>query len=875
MNCNSDRHPKGASCFNQKTTTFLPLIQPRIVLKKLFFIACGMFVAVFAQAQNTDSIPVFSYAEPKDYEIGGITITGASYSDDNAIIGVSGLKVGDKVRLPGPAIQKAIKALWKLRLFTDVQVYKERIIGDVVFLTIAVQERPRLSGHTFDGAKKGVHDDLNEKLDRFLLKGGIVTENTKVNAAEAIEGYYIEKGFLDANVEVEELVDTVRINSVRLVFHVDRGPKIKIENIVFNGVENMKEKKLMKEMKNTKQKKRLFAASKFVRSEFETDKESILAYFNKNGYRDARILGDSTWRTEDGELMLAINVEEGNRYYFRDIRWKGNSLYESEYLSEVLGIKKGDIYNQELLETRLKFSQDGRDVSTLYMDDGYLFFSVDPIEVAITEDSIDLELRMFEGPQATIDKVIINGNDRTHEHVVRRELRTLPAAKFSRSDIIRSQREIVNLGYFNPENLNINTPVNPQRGTVDIEYGVEERPSDQLELSAGWGGNRRVIGTLGVSFNNFSMRNIFKKSAWRPLPQGDGQRLSIRGQTNGDFFQSYNVSLTEPWLGGKKPTSLTVAGFYNRFAFGLRNTLSYQRFNIVQGSVSVGTRLKWPDDNFISSTAINVQTLYLNNWARGLFRTDNGDVVVDGNYNNFSIKQTFARNTINDPLFPKEGSLISLSVQFTPPYSLFNKNRDYADEPTNERFRFLEYHKWRFDAEWYATLVGKLVFKAQAKIGMLGYYNKDIGTSPFERFQLGGDGINNQQFGFAGVDIISMRGYEIEDLENNRENPALANSPTLSTPIFDKFTMELRYPLSLNPTSTIYVLAFVQGGNAWREFRDFNPFDVKRSAGLGLRVFLPMFGTLGFDYGIGFDKGGPRTLQNLGDFNIILGFEPE
>ena len=335
------------------------------------------------------------------------------------------------------------------------------------------------------------------------------------------------------------------------------------------------------------------------------------------------------------------------------------------------------------------------------------------------------------------------------------------------------------------------------------------------------------------------------------------------------------MSLTEPWLGGKKPTSLTVAGFYNRFAFGLRNTLSYQRFNIVQGSVSVGTRLKWPDDNFISSTAINVQTLYLNNWARGLFRTDNGDVVVDGNYNNFSIKQTFARNTINDPLFPKEGSLISLSVQFTPPYSLFNKNRDYADEPTNERFRFLEYHKWRFDAEWYATLVGKLVFKAQAKIGMLGYYNKDIGTSPFERFQLGGDGINNQQFGFAGVDIISMRGYEIEDLENNRENPALANSPTLSTPIFDKFTMELRYPLSLNPTSTIYVLAFVQGGNAWREFRDFNPFDVKRSAGLGLRVFLPMFGTLGFDYGIGFDKGGPRTLQNLGDFNIILGFEPE
>ncbi len=868
-------HPQGYLFFNKFKTDFLPVIQSQSVLKKIFVLACFIFAAGMTQAQDADSIPVFSYAEPKDYEIGGITITGASYSDDNAIIGVSGLKVGDKIRLPGPAIQKAIKALWKLRLFTDVQIFKERIIGDVVFLQVAVQERPRLSGHTFVGNKKGDHDDLNEKLDRFLLKGGIVTENIKANASEAIEGFYIEKGFLDAKATAEEIQDSVRINSVRLVFNVDKGPKVKVEDIVFNGVESLKEKKLRKEMKNTKRKKRLFASSKFIGSQFEEDKESIITYYNNNGYRDARILGDSTWRTEDGELMLAINIEEGNRYYFRDIKWKGNSLYESEYLSEVLGIKKGDVYNQELLQTRLSFSQDGRDISTLYMDDGYLFFSVDPIEVAITEDSIDLELRMFEGPQATIDKVVITGNDRTHEHVVRRELRTLPAAKFSRSDIMRSQREIVNLGYFNPENLSINTPVNPQRGTVDIEYGVEERPSDQLELSAGWGGNRRVIGTLGVSFNNFSMRNIFNKSAWRPLPQGDGQRLSIRAQTNGDFYQSYNVSLTEPWLGGKKPTSLTVAGFYNRFAFGYRNTSTYQRFNIVQGSVSLGTRLKWPDDNFISSTAINIQTLYLNNWARGLFRTDDGDVVVDGNYNNFSIKQTFARNTINDPLFPKEGSLISLSVQFTPPYSLFNKDRNYADEPTTERFRFLEYHKWRFDAEWYATLVGKLVFKAQAKIGMLGYYNKDVGTSPFERFQLGGDGINNQQFGFAGVDIISMRGYEIADLENNRENPAQANSPTLSTPVFDKFTVELRYPLSLNPTSTIYVLAFAQGGNAWREFRDFNPFDFKRSAGIGLRVFLPMFGTLGFDYGIGFDKTGARTLQNLGDFNIVLGFEPE
>jgi outer membrane protein insertion porin family len=388
-------------------------------------------------------------------------------------------------------------------------------------------------------------------------------------------------------------------------------------------------------------------------------------------------------------------------------------------------------------------------VSSLYLDNGYLFFQVDPVEVAIVGDSIDLELRIFEGPQATIDKVIITGNNRTHEHVARRELRTLPGEKFSRSDIIRSQRELVALGYFNPENLGINTPVNPQRGTVDIEYAVEEKPSDQLELSAGWGGQRRVIGTLGVSFNNFSLRNIFNKEAWRPLPMGDGQRLSLRAQTNGDFFQSYNVSFTEPWLGGKKPNSFTVAGFFNRFAFGTRNTSSYQTFTIKQASVSLGTRLKWPDDNFVSSTALNIQTLSLNNWLQGLFRTDDGGVVSSGSYNNFSIKQTIARSTVSDPIFPRNGSTISLSVQFTPPYSLFN-NTDYSEQPVEERFRWLEYHKWRFDAEWYTPIAGKLVLKAQAKIGLLGFYNRSIGTSPFERFQLGGDGINNQQFGFAG-----------------------------------------------------------------------------------------------------------------------------
>jgi outer membrane protein insertion porin family len=840
-------------------------------MRLIVLFSCCLLLSVFSFAQETDSIGVFEYAQPKDYEIGGIKVLGANFSDDNAIIGVSGLKVGDKIRIPGPDIQKAIKALWRLRLFTDVQLIMEKTIGDVIFLELKVQERPRLSRHSYQGVKKSYHDDLNEAINKYLLKGGIVTENVKVNAAEEIKAFFVEKGYLDTRVRVDEIKDTIRQNSVRLVFDVNRGKKVKIQNIVFTGNDNVMDRKLRKQMDNTKRKRKIFTGSKLIQKDYEDDKKNIVNYYNTLGFRDARVLSDSIWREEDGDMMIQINVEEGDRYFFRNIAWKGNSIYDTQTLTDVLGITAGDVYNQELLETRLRFSQDGRDVSTLYMDNGYLFFQVDPIEVAIDEDSIDLEIRIFEGPQASIDKVVIKGNDRTHEHVVRRELRTRPAAKFSRSDIIRSQREIINLGYFNPEALGINTPVNPQRGSVDIEYAVEEKPSDQLELSAGWGGNRRVIGTLGVSFNNFSLRNIFNKSAWHPLPQGDGQRLSLRAQTNGDFFQSYNISFTEPWLGGKKPNSFTVSGFYNRFAFGQRGTTTYQSFNIIQGSVSLGTRLKWPDDNFVSSTAINIQTLSLNNWARGLFQDSDGNLVSEGNYNNFSIKQTIARTTINDPIFPKNGSRISLSVQLTPPYSWFN-NRNYSDLPASERFRWLEYHKWRFDAEWYTPIAGDLILKAQAKIGMLGFYNSGIGTSPFERFQLGGDGINNQQFGFAGVDIISLRGYDVSDLEANIDPQTGGQA---STPVFDKFTVELRYPLSLNPSSTIYVLAFAQGGNAWRSFRDFNPFDLKRSVGIGLRVFLPMFGVLGFDYGLGFDKPGDLPFNELGRFNIVLGFEPE
>lgn len=842
-------------------------------MRRVIFALLLITLSVEMIGQTTDATPVYEYGTPGEYEIGGIKVSGAEYSDDNAVIGVSGLKVGDKIRVPGPDIQQAIKKLWKLRLFTDVQILKEKTIGDVIFLEILVQERPRLSKHSFKGVKKSKHDDLNDEVNKFILKGGIVTENVKANAADAIEKYFIGKGYLDAAVTVSEFKDSARINAVGLTFNVDKGPRIKIADIIFTGNENIIARKLRKQMENTKRKKRIFSSSKFIKPDYTADKNSIIAYYNTIGYRDARILSDSTWRNEKGQLMLQINLEEGNRYHFRDIAWKGNSIHTDERLQTVLGINSGDIYNQELLSTRLSFSQDGRDVSTLYMDDGYLFFQVDPVEVAIDGDSIDLEIRIFEGPQATIDKVIIKGNDRTHEHVIRRELRTLPGQKFSRTDIIRSQRQIMNLGYFNPETLGINTPVNPQRGTVDIEYALEERPSDQLELSAGWGGYQGVIGTLGVSFNNFALRNMFKKNAWRPVPMGDGQRLSLRAQSNGRFYQSYNISFTEPWLGGKKANSLTVGGYYNRITNGTQGLSTFGSFEILNGSISLGTRLNWPDDNFISSTAINIQTIKLNNYFGG-FTTDEGEYVSEGNFNNFSITQTFARSTVNDPIFPREGSTFSVSLQFTPPYSLFS-DKNYNDLPAADRFKWLEYHKWKINADWYAPLGEKFVIKASMKFGFLGKYNSDLGTSPFERFQIGGDGINNQQFSFTGVDIISLRGYEVSDLENN-----VLNGSNAATPLYDKFTVELRYPISLNPSSTIYVLAFAQGGNSWRNIRDFNPFDIKRSAGMGLRVFLPMFGLLGFDYGFGFDKdlntsNDTSKFQAAGKFSIILGFEPE
>lgn len=868
-------------------------------LKNALLLLIILISAGLRLSAQSDTLDIIDYAERQEYEIGGITIEGAETRDRNAIKSIAGFIEGDKITIPGSDIPKAIKALMRLKLFEDVQIIQERIDGNVIFLKIILVERPTLARFSYKGVKRSHHDDLNDIVRTILNKGGIVTDAQKDLAKAKIRDHYLDRGRYDAKVTIEEYDDELTPNAVRLVFNIDEGDRVKVDDITFSGNEVESDRKLRKKMKNTKRKCTWFRKSKLIQDEYEEDKEAIISFYNNMGFRDARIVEDSMWRVEEtGNVRIHIDIVEGSRYYFRNIAWKGNSLYTDEQLSNILGINKGDPYNPEMLQSRLSYSLDGRDVSTLYMDDGYLFFQVDPVEIAVENDSIDIEMRIFEGPQAVIDRVTIAGNDRTNEHVIRRELRTRPGQKFSRSDIIRSQREIINLGYFNPEALGINTPVNPERGTVDIEYTVEERPADQLELSAGYGGYSGLIGTLGVTFNNFSIANIKDRKTWNPLPQGDGQKLSLRLQSNSRFFRSFNFTFTEPWLGGKRPNSLTVGAVHSSIDY---STVGRGQLSITRAFAGLGTQLKWPDDFFSTSTTLNLERINLTNYNDfdfSVLEQGRRVYITDGSFNNFSVTQALTRSSISDPLYPRRGSRVSLSLQLTPPWSLIRgeESTEITDDevadlvqqlreergpgypPTQgdienlvnsarnaKKFKWLEYHKWKFDTEWYFNLVDKLVFKAEAKMGFLGGYRGSLGAPPFERFSLGGDGLSNANNQLTGVDIISLRGYETTDINGN--NPAT---------IYDKFTLELRYPLSLNPNSTIYVKTFLQGGNAWSSFRDFRPYDMKKSVGVGMRVFLPMFGLLGFDYGIGFDQNIPGgSLSDYAKFNIVLGFEPE
>lgn len=862
----------------------------------------------FAQAQ-TDSIPQYkpiNYAVPSQYTIGGVTVSGTKFLDPDILVSLSGLVIGSKMTIPGDDIANALRKLWDQGLFTDVQVRLVRIVGSQAFLDIYVKERARLSRFTLRGIKKADADDLREQIR--LTKGRVVTENTKNTTANIIKKFYNEKGFLNANVTITEIPDTLLVNSVILDINIDKGKKVKIKRINIIGNDQVKEFQLKNKLANTKEKvhvdfsaifsrKRIqefrpdssdwayplrnlapsraveyladkiklnpFSGSKFQRKDYEADKGSLIDHYNSLGYRDAEIIGDSVYM-DGNDLMIDIRVNEGQQYFFRNITWKGNTKYTNEQLQKVLDINTGDVYNQTRLNEKLNMSPNGSDVASLYMDDGHLFFQVQPLEVAVIGDSIDIEIRVMEGPVATINEVRIYGNTKTKEYVIRRELRTLPGSKFSRQDLIRSQREILALNYFDPEQMEVIPVPNPENGTVDIEYHVVEKPSDQLELSAGWGGRGQgVVGTLGVSFTNFSLQNFFKKGAWSPLPSGDGQKLSLRVQANGKQYQSYNASFTEPWLGGKKPNSLTVSWYLSRFASlnSERNVVGSLTTN--GASIGIGTRLKWPDNFFTFQAVLNFQNYVLDNWTSSNF------IITDGPSNNLSAKFVLGRYSAgNNPYYPTYGSNVSLSLQITPPYSSFN-NKDYTTLSVNEKFKWVEYHKWRFTAEWFQAITrnkNPLVLHFEAKFGFLGYFNKDIGYSPFERFELGGDGISNIQF--FGRDIIALRGYDVL-------------TPTDGAPGFDKFTLELRFPISLNPSATIYTHAFAQAGQFWTDLKDISPFQMQRSAGLGVRIFLPMFGLLGFDYGIGFDKdlepakGFGDLLGRYGRFSIVLGFEPQ
>ena len=881
-----------------------------------------------AFAQLVDTLPPIDYSQKRSLEIGKIDVIGASYADENALIGVSGLKVGNVITIPGRDIPDAIRSIYELSLFTGVEIVATQIIGEVVFLEIRVKELPRYLAHTFKGVKESVHDDLTNIVERHIRRSSILTENSKRNLTRGIQEFYHEKGYLDAEVKIIEEPFPKRPNAVRVIFDIDKKKRVKISQLVFHNnaqteLKHLNKKltdaRLRKKFKNTKRKGWIFTKSKYLKTDYQEDKKALIAYYNTLGMRDAAVIKDSIYRDDKGHMVVQIYLKEGNQYYFNNITWEGNTIYPDVTLATVLGIQRGDVYNPELLEKQLRFSQDSRDVSSLYMDEGYLFFQIDPIQTSVRNDSVDLEMRIYEGPQATIDKVTIAGNDRTHENVIRRIIRTNPGEKFSRSNIIRSQREILALGYFDPEALQMNTPVNQQRGTVDVEYVVSERPSDQLELSAGYNGSAGLLGTVGVTFNNFSTRRMFEKGAWRPVPMGDGQKLSLRGQSNGSFYQSVNFSFTEPWFGGKKANSLSLGGFYTSQALVTtnKNLASYSELRAVAAYIGLGKRLRKPDDYFYFNS-----NLYLQNYkllqnviqpasARASFRFQGQDI-SRGSFNNFYLSLTVGRSSINEPLFPTRGSKFSLSGQFTPPYSAFKKDNFWVlseddkagvikeenlqrttfglaplqeseeqavlfNAESAKRFNFLEYHKWRFDAEWYNQLVGKLVLRSAIKMGFLGYYNKNVGIAPFERFQLGGDGLSNQNAGIQGIDQVRLRGYEISDV-SDRTGDGVADDLENAI-IFNKFEFELRYPISTNPNSTIYALGFLEGGNSWTSFSDYQPFDLRRSAGLGLRVFLPVFGLIGFDYGWGFDKPylGDRNAKTseYAKFGLIIGFEPD
>ncbi|MCC7331663.1 MAG: outer membrane protein assembly factor BamA [Flavobacteriales bacterium] len=795
---------------------------------------------VKGQFQINSDLESISYSSPKEYEIAGVTVSGADFFDPQAIISLTGLNVGATIKVPGDKISKAVKSLWDQKLFSDIKIVALKIEGTRIFLEIRIKELPRLSKYRFIGVRKGQQKDLREELN--LQRGKIVNENLILTTKEKVKSHYVAKGYLNTVVEIEQELDTSVSNNVILTINVDIPKRTKIKDINFYGNSAIKSGKLRRGLKDVKRRRfyNLFSTSKYIPNTYQKSKASIIGKYNEKGYRDAKIESDSVVEVNKRLVEIDITISEGKQYYFRDIKWMGNTIHSTDVLNRILDVKKGDIYNKKILDERLFMNQNGRDVSSLYLDDGYLFFNISPVEVNIQNDSIDLEMRIYEGKQATIDKISIVGNSKTNDHVIRREIRTRPGQLFSRSDIIRTQRELAQLGYFNPETLGVNPKPDQENGTVDIEYVVEEKPSDQIELSGGWGAGR-IIGTLGVSFNNFSARNMLNSKAWRPLPAGDGQRLSLRAQTSGAQYQAYSFSFTEPWLGGRKPNSLSVSLFHQVQSNGLDGERN-QSIKIYGSSLGLGRRLKFPDDFFTLYNEISYQYYVLNQYYSAF-------AFSDGYANNLSFKTVFSRNSIDSPIYPRTGSQTTLTLQLTPPYSFFRPaDTDYSTMSAQEKYKFTEYHKWKFQTSWFAKLAGNLVMNTKAGFGYLGSYNSEL-PSPFERFYLGGDGLSG--FALDSREIIALRGYGNGDA-----------SPNTGASVIVKYTAELRYPLTLNPTATIYGLVFGEAGNSWASFSRTNPFQVYRSAGVGVRIYMPFFGMLGLDWGYRFDQIPGKTDAN-------------
>ncbi|MBR2318406.1 MAG: outer membrane protein assembly factor BamA [Bacteroidaceae bacterium] len=873
-------------------------------LVKIFLLFMLLLNVTTAMAQETIVKPTILYTNTaRKYIIGGINLYGAENLEPTIVIGLSGLSVGDVISVPGDEVTSAIKRFWKHGLFEDVSITADSIVGDKIYLGIALKQRPRVSQLNFNGIKKSEREDLELKIG--IIRGNQITPDITDRAKSIIKRYYADKGYKNAEVRVTQRPDVTADGKVIVDISVDKKEKIKINRIYIDGTGELPENKVKYAMKKTREKTRLdnffhtvFRSKKFTKELYDEDKNKIISLYNEHGYRDARIVKDSVVSFDDSSVDIYLTIDEGKKYYIRDIKWVGNSVYSTSWLDMVLRMKPGDVYNQTELEKRLFTDDDA--VKNLYYNDGYVFFNVIPTEARIDNDSVDLELRMVEGVQATIGRVTISGNDRLYEEVVRRELYTLPGSLFSMDALERSFRSIANMGHFDPEKIDPGVVPNPENGTVDMNWKLETKSSDQIELSAGWG-QTGVIGKLSLKFTNFSMRNIFRKSALRRgiIPQGDGQTLAISAQTNGRYYQSYNISFFDPWLGRKRPNSFSVSAFmsmqtdvadsyyntayynnyanylygygnYNGYGYGYNNVSSYydpdKHIKMYGISIGWGRRLRWPDDNFTLSTELNYQIYSLKDWQYF--------IIANGDCNNINLAVTLGRNTVDHPYFPRSGSEFSLVASATPPYSVWD-GKDYANLANNpnsptysaelrEKHKWIEYYKVKFRSRTYTSLTpGKynLVLMTRADFGILGSYNKNK-KSPFETFYVGGDGMSGYSYNYA-TDMIALRGYENGSLTPyGQEGYA-----------YTRLGLELRFPFMMQNSTTIYGLAFVEGGNAWTDASKFNLFDLKRSAGVGVRVFLQMIGLIGIDWAYGFDKVFGSSQYGGSHFHFILGQE--